>query len=105
MFGAFQKTILELLSRRDWIYLLSLLVPLAVYNLTLKAMSIALKDDATGLWGFLGLMRSDVLFNAGYGILWIGVFAVARRGMLRKAAVVLFHLISLLVVTITTVAY
>lgn len=50
-------------------------------------------------------MRSDVLFNAGYGILWIGVFAVARRGMLRKAAVVLFHLISLLVVTITTVAY
>ncbi|HEX2729664.1 MAG TPA: sulfatase-like hydrolase/transferase [Rubrobacteraceae bacterium] len=93
------------MSRRDWIYLLSLLVPLAIYNLTLKAMSIALKDDATGLWASLGLMRSDILFNVGYGILWIGIFAVARRGMLRKLAVVLFHLISLLIVIVTTVAY
>lgn len=105
MFGAFQKTISELLSRRDWIYLLSLLVPLAVYNLALKAMSIVLKEDGLGLWDSLGLMRSDILFNAGYGILWIGVFAVARQGILRKAAVVLFHLISLLIVTVTTVAY
>ncbi|HET7478128.1 MAG TPA: sulfatase-like hydrolase/transferase [Rubrobacteraceae bacterium] len=105
MVGAFQKTIRELLSGRDWIYLLSLLVPLTVYNLTLKAMSIAIKDDAPGLWGSLDLMRSDILFNVGYGILWVGLFAVARRGALRKVAVVFFHVISLLIVTVSTVAY
>lgn len=25
-------------------------------------------------------MRSDVLFNAGYAVFWIGLFAITRRG-------------------------
>jgi lipoteichoic acid synthase len=99
-----------LLSRRDWAYLLSLLVPFVVYNLTLKASSLAsiiLSLPSMG-WMFAGtldLMRSDILFNLGYALVWIGIFAAAPRGPLRWTAVFLLHAVTILVVIISACAY
>lgn len=66
-----------LLSRRDWVYLLVLLVPLFVYNLSLKASSVA---SIPGLVPTFDLMRSDVFFNLGYALFWVGIFAAVRGG-------------------------
>ncbi len=93
----------ELLSRRDWVYLLSLLVPLVVYNLALKASSVA---SIPGLAPTFSLMRSDVFFNVGYALFWIGLFAAVRsRGPVRRVVVVLFHVATMLVVLVSTSAH
>jgi lipoteichoic acid synthase len=94
-----------LLSRRDWVYLLSLLVPFVLYNLALKAYAVASQPGAAGLTQTLGLMRSDIFFNLGYALFWIGLFAVARRGPLRWVVVVLLHAVTMLVVIVTTCAH
>ena len=94
-----------LLNRRDWVYLLSLLVPLVLYNLALKAYDVAARPDDIGLFNALGLMRSDIFFNLGYALLWIGLFAVARRGFLRRVVVVLFHVVTVVVVLVSTFAH
>jgi lipoteichoic acid synthase len=92
-----------LLSRRDWVYLLSLLVPLVVYNLALKASSVA---SVPGLAPNFDLMRSDVYFNLGYALFWIGLFAAVRSSEpLRRVTVVLFHVMTMLVVIVTTSAH
>src|SRR5215210_2383014 len=92
-----------LLSLRDWVYLLVLLIPLVVYNLSLKAASVA---SIPGLAPTFDLMRSDVFFNLGYVLFWIGLFVVVRsEGPLRRVVVVLFHVTSMLVVIVTTFAY
>jgi lipoteichoic acid synthase len=92
-----------LLSRRDWVYLLSLLVPLCVYSLALKASSVA---SVPGLAPNFNLMRSDVFFNLGYAMFWIGFFARVRgREHLRRVTVVLFHVMTMLVVIVTTAAH
>src|SRR5918998_1709559 len=92
-----------LLDRRDWVYLLSILVPLFVYNLALKASSVA---SIPGLAPNFDLMRSDVFFNLGYALLWIGLFAAVRGGgPLRRVVVVLFHAMTMLVVIVTTFAH
>jgi lipoteichoic acid synthase len=90
-----------LLTRRDWVYSVSLLIPLTIYNLALKAAMIW----QPGLAPALNLMRSDVFFNLGYALLWIGLFAAVHRGSARRAVVVLFHATTMLVVIITTCAY
>jgi lipoteichoic acid synthase len=83
--------------------LLGLLVPLVAYNLTLRASSIV---SQPGLALTLDLLRSDVFFNLGYALFWIGLFSAVRGGgSLRRAVVVLFHVATLLVVTVTTCAY
>ena len=105
MFGLLSKTARELLDLRDWIYLLSLLVPLVFYNLALKAAGVATQEEVEGAFGALSLIRSDLLFNAGYAAFWIGLFSVARSGVPRGVAVALFHAVSLLVVAISTTAY
>ena len=89
-------------SPQDWVYLLCLLVPLIVYNLSLKASNIA---SVPGLSPNFDLMRSAMFFNLAYALLWIGLFAVARRGLLRRVVVVLFHVATMLVVIVTTSAY
>ena len=96
-----------LLSRREWVYLLSLLVPLVIYNLTLKALDIASlpKGGEHGLATTLNLMWSDIFFNLGYVLFWIALFAVVHRGPLRWAVVILFHLTTMLVVIVTTCAH
>jgi len=105
MFGRLQNTLRELLDLRDWIYLLSLLIPLVLYNLVLKAAGVAAQEDVDGAFGALSLIRSDLLFNAGYAAFWIGLLSVARSGVPRGVAVALFHAVSLLVVIISTTAY
>ena len=92
-----------LLGRRDWVYLLALLVPLFVYNLALKASSVA---SIPGLSPTFTLMRSDLFFNLGYALFWVGLFAAVRgRGPLRRVVVVLFHVATMLVVMVTTFAH
>jgi lipoteichoic acid synthase len=95
----------SILSGRDWIYLFSLLGPLMVYNLTLKAIRIHSQQDMPEGLSAVGLMRSDLLFNMGYALLWIGLFALARRGYLRKLVVVLLHASAVLVAATTTSAH
>lgn len=50
-------------------------------------------------------MRSDVLFNLGYALFWIGLFAMVRKGPPRWVAVVLFHVSAISVLIIMTVAH
>ena len=92
----------RLLPFRDWVYLLSLLVPFAVYDLTLKALTLLTQP---GLALSLDLMRSDILFDLGYALLWIGLFAAARRGTLRRVILTLFHASTVLVVVVCASAY
>jgi lipoteichoic acid synthase len=90
-----------LLTRRDWVYSLSLLIPLFVYNLALKVAIVW----QPGMAPALDMVWSDVFFNLGYALLWIGLFAAVRKGSARRAVVVLFHATTMLVVTITACAY
>jgi phosphoglycerol transferase MdoB-like AlkP superfamily enzyme len=76
---------------------------LVIYNLSLKASSVA---SIPGLAPTFDLMRSDVFFNLGYALFWIGLFAAVRgRGPVRRVVVVLFHVMTMLVVIVTTFAH
>jgi lipoteichoic acid synthase len=94
-----------ILDREDWVYLLSLLVPLFVYNVGLKVARIVTQLDLPGPLGFADELRSEVLFNSGYVALWIGIFAIFRRGVPRKLVLVLFHLSAILVALLTASAH
>jgi lipoteichoic acid synthase len=94
-----------LLNRREWVYLLSLLVPLVAYDLALKAYAVSSLPGERGLSRTLALMRSDAFFDLGYALLWIGLFAVARRGFLRWIVVGLFHAATVFLVVVTTCAH
>jgi lipoteichoic acid synthase len=94
-----------LLSRRDWVYLLSLLIPFVVYNLTLKALDIASLPQDDELAPSLGLMQSTIFFNLGFALLWMGLFVATRKGPLRKVVVILFHATAILVVIVSTSAH
>jgi lipoteichoic acid synthase len=92
----------NLLNREEWVYVLSLLVPLVVYNVVLKVVRVATQFQVPGPLGFLDQVRSDLFFNLGYAALWIGLFAVVRSGVPRKVLLVLFHLSAVVVVALTT---
>jgi len=94
-----------LLSRRDWVYLLSLLVPFVLYDLVLKGSLAASRPRNGGLAESLGLVGSDVLFDLGYALLWVVLFVVARKGLPRLVVVVLFHATTIVVALITTSVY
>ena len=94
-----------LLGRMDWVRVLALLVPLVAYVLTLKAVRVARLPDEHGFFGSLELMRSDLLFNAGYALLWVGLFSVARRGPARAVVIFLFHSTAILVALVATGAH
>jgi lipoteichoic acid synthase len=98
------KTWLNLLSPRDWIYSLSLLIPFVIYNLAMKVWDIVLQSGEHGLALTFGLIQSDILFNLGYALLWIGLFALPG-GILRQVMVVLFHATTALVATVSTFAH
>ncbi len=93
------------MSRHEWVYLLSLLVPLVAYDLILKGLLVAAWPEDPGFLGGLDLMRSDLLFNLGYVTLWVGLFAGVRRGPSRRIVVVLFHTATISVALLTTCAY
>jgi lipoteichoic acid synthase len=101
----FVKQLRGLLTRGDWIYLASLLVPVFLYNLTLKVVRVVTRPDAPGPLGFLDQVRSDLLFNLGFAALWIGIFAVVRGGLARRLVILAFHLTVVLVVVLTTSAH
>ena len=94
-----------ILDRKDWVYLLSLLVPLFLYNVGLKVVRIVTQLDLPGPLGFVDELRSEIFFNSGYVALWIGVFAIFRRGVPRKLVLVLFHLSAILVALLTASAH
>lgn len=86
--------------------MLSLLVPFVIYNLALKVSDVASRPGGNyGLTTTLDLMRSNVFFNLGYSLLWIGLFALARRGSLRWLTIILFHATAVLVLIVTTSAH
>lgn len=99
------KRLRNLLTRGDWIYLASLLVPVFLYNLTLKVVRIVTRPDPPGLLGFLDQVRSDLLFNLGFAALWVGIFAVVRGSWPRRFVILLFHLTVVVVVVLTTSAH
>jgi lipoteichoic acid synthase len=96
--------LIVLLDWRDWVYVLSLLVPLVAYELALKVIALVSEYPDSGVWGAMRLLRSDLLFDLGYALVWIGLFAVSR-GILRRVVLVLFHASAILVVLIGTCAY
>jgi hypothetical protein len=42
---------IALLDRRGWVYILNLLVPLVVYELTLKVVALVSEYPDSGVWG------------------------------------------------------
>ncbi len=95
-----------LLSRREWVYLFSLLAPFVVYDLALKAYGVAfLPGGDNGLSRVFGLMRSDMFFDLGYVLLWIGLFALAKGRITRRVVVSLFHAVTVLVLVVSTCAH
>ena len=101
-----------LLSRREWVYVLSLLIPFVVYNLALKASILSSRNvDTAGEFNVSTLrlltygMWSDVFFVLAYALLWIGLFTAARRDPLRWGVLVLFHATTILVVMVKMIAY
>ncbi len=99
------KQLGEILRRRDWAYLLSLLVPLVCYDLILKVILIHDQTGFKSARGAFGLVRSDVLFNVGYAVFWIGLFALVRTGLPRRVVAILFHVVTLLVAVTATSAF
>ena len=95
----------SILSGRDWVYLSGLLVPLVVYNLVLKGIRIRSQEDLPGGFAAFALIRSDLLFNLGYVLLWVGLFALTRQSRFRWPVVVLFHAVTILVLATTTSAH
>jgi lipoteichoic acid synthase len=93
------------LSRHDWTYLLSLLVPFLLYDLVLKGSLVVSWPKDLGFAESLGLMRSDLLFSMGYTLLWLSLFAVARKGLWRRMVTILFHTATILVALLATTAY
>ena len=103
----------RLLSRQDWVYLLSLLIPFVIYNLALKALiviasfhngDVELSQEGKIL-ALMYLMRSEIFFNVGYALFWIGLFAAVKKVPLRWAVLILLHATTILVMTISMSAY
>ena len=76
-----------------------------IYNLSLKLIRVFEQPGAHGFVDTLALVRSDIFFNLGYIVLWIGLFVAARRGPLRWFTVFLFHFTTLAVAVATTGAH
>lgn len=95
----------SLLDARDRIYLASLLLPFALYNLLLMALLVFSGPKAPGFSEDLRLLAPDLLFNLGYALLWVALFGMARQRVLRWSVTGLFQLVTILLSLSTTVAY
>jgi hypothetical protein len=82
-----------LLDARDLIYVFSLLIPLAIFEPTLKAIGIYAETPATefSLWKPIDLLRSEALFVVGYRLVWIGLFAKPGPSKISSQQVRRFH--------------
>ncbi|WP_240432447.1 sulfatase-like hydrolase/transferase [Rubrobacter indicoceani] len=83
-------------------YLLSLLAPVLFYNIALKVLRVTGQSYPPGFFGFVDQVRSDVLFNFGFALLWVGLFAVFRSRSARIPVLVVFHLSCLLLLILNT---
>ena len=96
---------LKLLSPADWAYVASLLVPLLVCSLILSVLRAAALETGNGAWASLMSVRSEVLFNSGYALLCVGLFAVLRRGLKRKILTIVFRVLTLLLILLSVGSY
>ena len=94
-----------LLGGHDWVYALALLIPFVAYDLILKAVRVTSLRGEYELFETVQLMRSDWLFDSGYALLWVGLFAVAARGRMRPLVVTLFHSVTILIALVATAAH
>lgn len=94
-----------LLRQRDWVYLLSLLVPFAVYDLVSKGRLVFGADSDSEFVGRLTLMQSSLLFNLAYMFLWVGLFGVTRNRRLRWVVAALVCATTIFIALIKTFAY
>lgn len=88
------RSLISLLGVRDWVYSLSLVVPLGLYNAVLKFQEISQLGE-TSWWDRFQFVRSNLFFSLGFGLCWIALFALARRGPQRWAVLVLLHVAAL----------
>lgn len=96
---------LRLLSPAEWAYLASLLAPLLVLSLILSFLRAAALETGSGAWASLLSVRSEVLFNSGYALLCVGLFAVLRRGLKRRLLTVVFRVLTLLLILLSAGSY
>ena len=76
----FRATTVSFLPGPDLFYLAVLLVPAALFDLTLSWLRVTTQYAApTGL-AALGQLRSDVLAHLGFALLWLVAFALLRSG-------------------------
>ena len=80
-----------LLSRADWTYLLGLVVPAMVLDLTLGWIRVSTQYNPPGLWGTLAQLQSDVLAHLGLLSAWAVLFVLLRSGWRRLALLVVLH--------------
>ncbi|MDN5771012.1 MAG: sulfatase-like hydrolase/transferase [Microlunatus sp.] len=67
----------------DWFYLASLLVPAALFDLTMSWLRVGSQYAAPTGWSALAQLRSDLLAHAGFALLWVVGFTVLRTGWRR----------------------
>ena len=94
----------SLLRPQDWLYALSLLLPLGLYNLALKWEHIS-HVGALGWFTTLNLLRSNLLFSLGFGVVWAGLLALSRGGRARRVIVAMMHATSLAYAVVVTAAH
>src|SRR5690349_1642337 len=91
--------------RGDRIRLVTLVVSLLAYLLTLKLLRIASRTDATGVLGLLDLVRSDVAVAAAIGACAVAVVGLARPGRRRQIAFALVGLVVAAIALVETIAH
>jgi lipoteichoic acid synthase len=75
-----RATLVSFLPAPDWFYVAALLVPAALFDLTLSWLRVTTQYAAPAGWAALGQLRSDALVHLGLGLLWIVAFALVRSG-------------------------
>ncbi|MGI8649995.1 MAG: LTA synthase family protein, partial [Rubrobacter sp.] len=89
-----------LLERKTWVYLIALLLPLFLYTASLRVVSFIQGDE-----GWIGFLVSDLPFNLGFLIFWVGVFMVFRGRVPGFVSCVLLHASVILIIVISTCAF
>ncbi len=72
----------------DWFYLAALVVPAALFDLTLSWLRVTSQYAAPSGLAALGQLRSDVLAHLGFAVLWAVAFALLRTGRPRVVLLV-----------------
>ena len=82
----------RLLRPEEWTYILSLMVPLLIADISMSVIRVRTQYNPPAFGGFLDQIRSDVLINVGFLVLWVALFAKIRHGWGRTLVLVAFHL-------------